>query len=114
MNVLAVSVALGINGKPEDAARVREEAADIFSKSGTRDRQQIARVLNNKQAPSLTDIHQLVTDLSEKALLLVALAQKFPDQRQVFLDEAARFNVRSIAPSQLIRKALATPAKPAP
>jgi tetratricopeptide (TPR) repeat protein len=105
LNLLAMSVGFGLDGKPEESARWREKAARKLGEvGGATDMGKAAKLLNASEPPSIKDVHQIYLPLPDKTILLAALADRFPAMREVYLAEAARFNVTRKPSYRLIRK----------
>lgn len=99
-NALALSVAFSLDGQAADAARWRDRARE---KSG---QPRLAEMLDAATAPSLESLSSLHLRTSDKALLLAALAARFPAKQDEYLRLAATLNVRRSPPYLLVRRAV--------
>ncbi len=103
-NALALSLALSLDTK-DDPARWRSQAVEKFQ-AGAADWKRIAKIVGAAEAPSLKDLAQLHARPAEKALLVAALAARFPAKEGDYLPLAATMNVRRTPHYHLVRRAL--------
>jgi hypothetical protein len=102
-STLAEAVALAVEGRAEDAGRWRERAAKALKSKGP-DFERAAAVLTAAAAPSKAELDQIGgLEPEDRAILLVALGQKFPSLRAGCLAEAKRLMVSHEPPYALIR-----------
>jgi hypothetical protein len=107
LNLLAVSVGFRLEGKPEDSARWRAKAVSVFNKvGGATDVAKAAKFLGAPEPPSIEEVRQVYFPPASKAVILAALADQFPARREVYLAEAARFNISRKPSYHLIRRAI--------
>ena len=105
-NALAVSVAFALEGKRDDSARWREQAAGAIKKFGGKtDVGKAAELLTATKPPSIEEVRRYFVSSPNKALILAALADLFPAKREMYLAEAARFNVSRKPSYYLIERA---------
>ncbi len=101
-----MSVAFALEGKLEDSARWREQAADALKKLGGRtDFGKAAELLAAAKPPSIKEARRYLLPGPNKALILAALADRFPAKRGMYVAEAARFNVSRKPSYYLIERA---------
>ena len=94
LNLLAVSVGFGLDGKPEDSARWREKAVSLMNKvGGATDVGKAAKLLRAPEPPSIKEVRQVYLPPANRAVILAALADQFPAERAMYLAEAAQFNI---------------------
>jgi len=113
--LLALSVGLGLEGRADDAASRREQAAaKLVELAGTTDFGLAGRLLAAEAPPTTREVARLGLDADDKAMLLAALAQKHPAEAGRFLAEAARYDVTPRLGHLLLQRALAgrTPEAP--
>lgn len=110
---LAVSLDLGLGGKPEEATRYRDRACKALEKLN-REYRRVAEILKAGEPPPLRDLERLSIGPEHKALLLAALGVKFPAKRAEFLARAAHFNVLRKPPYLVVRRATAAGEGPPP
>jgi len=113
--LLSLSVGLGLDGRTDDAASRREQAAaKQIERAGVTDYGKAGRLLAAAEAPSTREVVRLYIDPDEKAMLMAALAQKHPAEAGRFLAEAARYDVLPKLGHLLLQRAVAgrTPATP--
>jgi hypothetical protein len=81
---------------------------------GATDLAKAAKLLSAPEPPSITRVRQVYMPPANKAVILAALADQFPAKREMYLAEAARFNVCRKPSYHLIRRATETkpPGKP--
>jgi hypothetical protein len=99
-NALALSVAFSLDGQSDDAARWRDRAREKLRHPRAAD------ALGATKAPSRETLASVHLRTSEKALLLTALAARFPMKQDEYLGLAATLNIRSPAPYLLVRRAV--------
>jgi hypothetical protein len=107
-NALALSVAFSLAGQADDAARWREQTR----KKSRQPR--LAKILDTAKAPALESIASLHLHTSHKAIVLAALAARFPASREQYNKLAATLNVRRSPPYLLVRRAVEHKAGKAP
>jgi hypothetical protein len=113
--VLAVSVAFALDGKPEDSTRWREKAVSLMRKvGGATDLGKAATLLSDREPPTIKKVHEFFVPTANKAVMLAALADQFPARREIYLAEAARFNISRKPSFYLIQRVTEkkTPVKP--
>ena len=103
-NALAVSVAFGLASNQAEGAAWREKACTALDKLDA-DSRHAAAFLRAEKPLKNSQFDDLVLEPSFKALLAVAMAQRFPEQKAEFVAIARRLNVRRMPPYQLVRKA---------
>lgn len=115
-NLLAMSVGFLLTGNREESARWREKAVDAWSKAaGPTDSANVSTLLSAPEPPPIKDVQRTYISPGYKALVLVALADRFPAKRETYLNEAARYNIGRRPSYYLVKKVAdtkATPAKP--
>jgi tetratricopeptide (TPR) repeat protein len=99
-SALALSVAFQLCGHTADADKWRERAREVAKEPG------VAEVLGAKNAPTLEALSSVHVRYSDKALLLAALAERFPAKRKEYRDLAAKLNVRRTPPYLLVRRVI--------
>lgn len=105
--LLSLSVGLGLDGRADDAASRREQAAaTLIEAAGATDYGKAGRLLAADGAPATQEVVRLYIDADEKAMLLAALAQKHPTESGRFLAEAARYDVVPSLGHLLVRRAV--------
>lgn len=105
-NILAVSVAFALEGQRDESAHWREKAVDALKKSGGKtDVGKAAELLTAAKPPSIEEARRYFVPGPNKALILAALADLFPAKREMYLGEAARFNVSRKPSYYLIERA---------
>lgn len=111
VSLLAVSVAFGLEGRPEEAVHWRERAVSGWRKSARSSiYAKMADVLGAPEPPAIPDVHHVYLPAGSKALLFAALADRFPAKRKAYLAEAARFNIGRKPPYHLVKRVLDTTA----
>jgi hypothetical protein len=98
-NALALSVAFSVAGKGDDAARWRERAREKMKEP------HVADLLGAAKAPALKGLPNMHLRVPHKALLLAALAARFPAKQDEYLGLAATLNVRRSPPYLVVRQA---------
>lgn len=107
VSLLAISVAFGLEGKPEEAAHWRERAVSRWNElARSSGYAKMAKLLSASEHPSINDVYHVHLPVGSKALLFAALADRFPDERKAYLAEAARFNIGRKPPYHLVKKVL--------
>lgn len=106
--LLALAVGLELAGKSEDASRYREQACTVL-KSGGHDQIRAAALLMRDQPPTSEELDNVCLRVNDTALWLVAMAQRFPGEREVLRERARRLNVSRMPPYLLVRNALEKP-----
>jgi tetratricopeptide (TPR) repeat protein len=101
--LLIVSIAWQRAGAAPQAAAWRDRAAELFARS-RREWRPVAGILRRTQPPPLTELIELPLTPKPKAILLVALAQRFPAQSAELLAKARLFNVDRSFPYWLIER----------
>lgn len=99
-SALALSLALSLDGRADDAARWREHARTKFQPH------RLGEVLGATEPPSLDAIARLNPRASDRALLLAALAERFPARREEYHGLAAKLNVIRTPHYLVVRRAL--------
>ena len=102
---LALFVASSLAGKAGDADAARLRAIAILEKKGA-DLRRAADLLRGTTPPVKEQLDAVVVSPTEKALLCVALAQRFPAQREELRALARKLNVEPAFPFHLIRRAI--------
>jgi hypothetical protein len=90
-SALAVSLALGLDGRAEESARWRERAISKLETAGSEPRQ-AARILGATAPVAGEDLSRLIIDPGAQAMMGLVLAQRFPARRAEYHAVAARFN----------------------
>jgi hypothetical protein len=101
---LALSVAYSLSGDAKQAAAWREKACAALERQDT-DSKRAAALLCGVKAPSRKQLDNVELSPNLKALLLAALAIRFPEQKAELAAWARRMNVGRLPPYHLVRKA---------
>jgi tetratricopeptide (TPR) repeat protein len=104
---LALSLALDLGGNREQAAVWREKACDALAQLGF-DEVRAAELLRSPQPPELADLDEVELQPSDKAILVAALAHKFPAWHGELSAIAERLAVEPGGLSLLVHKATQT------
>jgi tetratricopeptide (TPR) repeat protein len=112
-SVLSIAQGLALEGRDDDAKSWREKACALLDLRGSDDHK-AATFIRAATAPSLEEIDAALLQPGERALLLVVLAERFPEKRMEYCEAAARFNILRTPPYLLVRRAIEQniPAKP--
>jgi tetratricopeptide (TPR) repeat protein len=111
-HLLAVSVGFGLDGKAEDAASWRKRGADALRKLGGKtDYGKAAEFLSAKEPPAIEVTRRVFVPGPNRAVIMAALADQFPAKRDMYLAEAARYNVCRKPSYYLIERATQKHAK---
>jgi len=103
---LSLGIAWALQGNPAKAAEWRKKAIDRFERHGA-GQGAIARLLSETRAPSLEALLSLDAPPPQKALLLTAFAQAFPDLSPEVRAQASLLNVSVSFPRHLVTRAIA-------
>jgi hypothetical protein len=107
LSLLAVSVGFGLDGDLEASARWRDKAVAVMKKDGgANDLDGTAKLLTAAEPPAIVEARRFDAPLTHKALILAAFGDRFPDDRESYLAEAARFNVGRGPSYHLIKRAV--------
>jgi tetratricopeptide (TPR) repeat protein len=106
-NALTVSLGFTLAGKEKEASQWREKACKLMAEQDS-GMKKTAALLRGDRPPAVEKIDDLEIDISQKSLLLAALAVRYPEQRAAFAEMARRLNVsRRFSPSyHLVRKVI--------
>jgi hypothetical protein len=107
-HALALSVAFGLEGRADDAAKWRDRARGKLKQA------RVAGLLAAAEPPPADGLAALHLRLPEKAILLAALAQRFPAKKDEYLKRASAVNVRRSPPFLLVRRAADNKSTPRP
>lgn len=102
-NALSLSVAFGIDGNASEAAVWRERACVAMEKENA-DLRRAAVLLRAPHGPSQKEIRAIALYPNAKALILAALAVRFPEQRTELAAMARKLNISRLPPYHLIRQ----------
>ncbi|MBN1908456.1 MAG: hypothetical protein JW818_01840 [Pirellulales bacterium] len=100
---LVLSMAFHDRGNAAKAKTWWDSAIGQF-KNGSTDDRAVAVLLTSEQAPSLEEFDKVTIVPKDASLLLVALAQRHPDQRAAYLERAAKLNMLNGFPYHFLRK----------
>ena len=100
-----MSLALSLQGKPDEAAKWRERAIGML-KASTPETRKVAEILSAAEPTPVADLEPIYLELGDKALVFAVLAERFPASRDEYHAAAARFNVRRKPPYQLVLRAI--------
>jgi tetratricopeptide (TPR) repeat protein len=114
-NLLCVSIGFALEGKKVEAAEWRKRAAELFHKvGGGTDLGRAGVLLEAKDPPSMKQIHKVYYPAESKTIFLASLADKFPENREIYLTLAARLNVSRRPSYYLTKRVLETKAAKKP
>jgi hypothetical protein len=102
-HVLAFSVAWHAAGNEEKAAQWFAGAVELM-RSGTPETAVCAGLLTGREPPPLEEILDLGQAPSKMAIILVALAQRFPDRSKKYFAAARKINRVLTYPHYLLRR----------
>ncbi|NLE38949.1 MAG: tetratricopeptide repeat protein [Pirellulaceae bacterium] len=91
-----------------DDAKVRQyyESAVAKFKKRTPGYVALARLLEKGEAPTIDELHTVALDHSDMLNVLVALAERFPDRRAAYLEEAERINLPGPFPYHFLKRSI--------
>jgi hypothetical protein len=101
--MLAVAIAFELSGNKSQAGEWIAKAT-LALETLDDESQLAADVLRRSDVPTVEQIADLSLRPELKALLLCALASRFPDQRAQYCELAARLNVALMTPHHLVRR----------
>ena len=101
---LALSLAFSLRGDERQSAEWRQRACAAMDREDD-DQKRAAALLRSKDAPSAKQREEIGLSPNIKALLLAALAIRFPAQKAELSEEARRLNVTRMPPYHLTRQA---------
>jgi hypothetical protein len=104
-SALEVSIAWQLAGDNAEAAKWREKAA-AAAEPGDIENKRLAAILRSANPPTASQLDDVVLPPPEKCLLLAALMQKFPEQKNMFAPLVRKMNVGRKPPYQLIKQVL--------
>ncbi len=107
MDLLAVSTGFRLENSAQEASKFLLAAEAAYESSGDEADRRTAAALRAPMAPTLQEIDEIVTDPSQKALLLAVLALMNPTHATEYAPTATALNVGREAPYWLVQKALA-------
>jgi tetratricopeptide (TPR) repeat protein len=102
-NAISLSVAFGIDGNASEAAVWRERACVAMEQENA-DLRRAAVLLRAPHGPSQKEIRAIALYPNAKALILAALAVRFPEQRTELAAMARKLNISRLPPYHLIRQ----------
>ncbi len=102
---LAVSLAYSLAGNQAEAAAWRDRACAAMDR-GDGDDRRAAAMLRGPQPPSAKQLDEFRDQPNMKALLVAALAARFPQRQNELAATARRLNVGRLPPYHLVRKAV--------
>ena len=100
---LTVSIAWKNAGDEEQATAWRMRAKELFA-TGRAEHVKIARMLGSNDPVTLAELNDLAISAKTKAILLVALAQRSPNQSAELLKTARILSVDRSYPHHLIQR----------
>ena len=104
-NALALSVSYSLAGNPIEAAAWREKACAGLERQDT-DSKRAAGLLRGAKPPTKRQLDDVVLSPGVKALLVAALAMRFPEQKADLAPLARRLNVSRLPPYYLVQKVI--------
>lgn len=107
-DMLAMSVSYAVKGNDVEAAAWRVKACEQLRKTDTQSRR-LAELLERDTAPATEELNDLVLSLSEMPLVLVSLAQRYPERRGDLNSWATRLNVSRHSPYLLVKQVAEIP-----
>jgi tetratricopeptide (TPR) repeat protein len=105
---LALSVAFRLGGQADDAARWWDRARAKMNEYG------VAEVMGAANPPTLEAVSGVHLTIQDRALLLAALAGRFPAKQKEYLALAAALNQHRISPYLVVRQAVDGKSGPRP
>jgi len=93
-------------GNADRAAAARQQALDVLAQGNLQDRQ-TAELLRKSPQIEWTAVESLLLDPQQKALVVTALAESCPDQRENLLTLAGKLNYHLVFPHHLINRRIA-------
>jgi tetratricopeptide (TPR) repeat protein len=96
---VALSVTFRLGGQADEAARWWARALGEMNEHG------VSELMAAAKPPTLEALSSLHLRINEKALLLAALAGRFPAKQKEYLGLAATLNQRRVPPYLLVRRA---------
>ena len=105
---LALSVSFAMKGSQADAETWRAKACEELRK-GDSDAVRAAGLLERDTAPTDAELDEIVMRNTDTPILLVALAQRFPDRKAELNQRAAKLNVSRQPPYLLVKQAATLP-----
>jgi hypothetical protein len=97
-------VAFDLAGSAADARRWRDQTCAVFDRQDA-DLRRAAAALRGDKAPTMLQLKAIAVPPNFKALLVAALARRFPEQKTELLPLARKLNVSRLPPYQLVQKA---------
>lgn len=101
---LTLSLAADVNGDATAAQQWRAQATKLLLAAHN---DKVAALLKNETEITIDTIEKLIMSPSDKAVLLLNLAQQHPDKRVELCNAARKFNVERAFPYHLIERATA-------
>jgi tetratricopeptide (TPR) repeat protein len=104
-DLLAVSLALELDGHKDDATPWRERAIGKLETFGPEMRR-AAKILRAAEPAGMNELARVLAGPENQALLCAVMAERFPTRRAEYHAAAVRYNVRRKPPYQLVLRAL--------
>ena len=106
---LALSVSFALKGSQAEADTWRAKACEELRRDGDSDAVRAAALLERDTAPTDAELDEIVLRTTDTPILLVALAQRFPDRKPELNQRAAKLNVSRQPPYLLVKQAANQP-----
>ena len=109
----AIALGLALDGKDDDAKAYLDKATTGLAARSEEDGELVAMLKADEPTP-LVRIRRVAALPAERALVLALLGERFPDRRDEYRREAAKYNLRRVPPYLIIRRATDGAAAPPP